>query len=328
MALDFIAVGDTTIDDFIRLKEATVHCDINKENCTISMRWGDKIPFESSVIVYGVGNSANAAVSAKRLGLSTGFISDVGADEHGEEIIKVFKEQDIDVSNITKHKGIPTNYHYVLSYESERTILINQQPYPRKFPMHLPAPKALYLSSLGENTEAYHDEIADYLEKHPDIFFTFQPGTFQMRLGAERLSRLYERANLVVLNKQEAQIVLESKENDIRDLLDAMKKLGPKIVAITDGREGAYATDGTDYFRVPLYPDVRPPLERTGAGDAFASSVTVAMTYGKPLKAALLWGPVNSMSVVQKVGAQEGLLTKDQLLTYIERAPEYRVTPL
>ncbi len=328
MALQFIAVGDTTVDDFIRLKEAKVHCDINSDNCTISMRWGDKIPFESSLKVYGVGNAANAAVSAVRLGLSTGFISHVGADDNGEITIKRFRDENIDVSNIQKHAGIPTNYHYVLSYESERTILINQQHYPRSFPMHLPAPKALYLSSLGENTETYHDEIATYLEAHPDIFFTFQPGTFQMRIGKERLARLYKRADLVVLNKDEAKIVLESSSDDVKELLDGMRALGSKIVAITDGRKGASATDGTEYLSIPLYPDPRPPLERTGAGDAFASSLTVAFVYGKSLKEALLWGPVNSMAVVQKVGAQEGLLTKDELLSFIERAPEYKVSPL
>ena len=327
MALDFIAVGDTTIDDFIRLKEASVHCDIDSENCTISMRWGDKIPFESSTIVYGVGNAANAAVSAKRLGLSTGFVSNVGADERGELIIKSFQEQEIDATEIRKHPGVPTNYHYVLSYESERTILIKHEKFAYSFPMHLEPPKALYLSSLGEHTEAYHDEIAEYAEKHPDMFLAFQPGSFQMRLGVERLSRLYKRANFVVLNKQEAQFVLGSKSDDVRDLMDGMLALGPKIVAVTDGRNGAHATDGTSYFRVPLYPDPRPPKERTGAGDAFASTVTVALLYGKPLSEALLWGPVNSMSVVQKVGAQEGLLTKDALLTYIERAPDYKATP-
>ena len=80
MQHDFVAIGDNATDEFIRLKDAEVHCDINSEHCTICMRWGDKIPFESSVLIPGVGNAANAAVAAARLGLSTAFISNIGDD--------------------------------------------------------------------------------------------------------------------------------------------------------------------------------------------------------------------------------------------------------
>ena len=69
--IEFLAIGDTTIDAFIRLQEASVHCDINKENCQLCMRFGDKIPYEFVEVVPAVGNSANAAVSAARLGLSS-----------------------------------------------------------------------------------------------------------------------------------------------------------------------------------------------------------------------------------------------------------------
>ena len=44
---------------------------------------------------------------------------------------------------------------------------------------------------------------------------------------------------------------------------------------------------------------------------------------------ALLWGPINSMSVVQKIGAQEGLLSKEKLEEYLKIAPEnYKVTKM
>ncbi|MEK7099670.1 MAG: hypothetical protein AAB883_00825, partial [Patescibacteria group bacterium] len=69
------------------------------------------------------------------------------------------------------------------------------------------------------------------------------------------------------------------------------------------------------------YPDTRGPYERTGAGDAFASTVTVALALGKTLDEALLWGPINSMSVVQDVGAQKGLLSRGVLETYLAKAP-------
>jgi sugar/nucleoside kinase (ribokinase family) len=71
-----------------------------------------------------------------------------------------------------------------------------------------------------------------------------------------------------------------------------------------------------------MYPDPAPPVDRTGAGDSFASTVTSALALGKTLPEALSWGPINSMSVVQYIGAQKGLLHKDKLELLRSEAPE------
>ncbi|HYE22991.1 MAG TPA: carbohydrate kinase family protein [Candidatus Paceibacterota bacterium] len=328
--LDFLAIGDTVVDDFILLKDAKVHCDVDTDACTISMRWGDKIPFVSSTIVAGVGNSANAAVSAARLGLNAALMATVGDDRDGEAVMEHFDKERLSTALITRAPGKSTNHHYVLSYESERTILVKPEPYDYVFPMDLPAPKTVYLSSLGEAGEQYYADMAAYLNEHPAIFFTFQPGTFQMNMGVEKLTPIYRRADLLVVNKEEAERILKLPSGqEINALLEALRALGPKHVIITDGREGAYAFDGERTYRVPMYPDDRAPFERTGAGDAFASTITAAITMGLPFSDALLWGPVNSMSVVQEVGAQAGLLTRAKLEEYLQRAPaEYLVTSL
>src|SRR3989344_7560973 len=130
MHLDFVAIGDTAVDEFIRLKDASVSCDVNQQACTISMKWGDKIPYEFSVLVPGVGNAANAAVAAARLGLVTGFVSNVGGDAYGEGILATFTREHVDTRNVRGNEGVPTNHDYVLWYEAERTILIRHEEYP------------------------------------------------------------------------------------------------------------------------------------------------------------------------------------------------------
>ena len=328
--LDFLSIGDTVVDDFILLKDAKVHCDVDTEACTISMRWGDKIPFVSSTLVAGVGNSANAAVSAARLGLNTALMATVGEDRDGEDIMKQFEKEGLSTAYITKAPGKLTNHHYVLSYESERTILVKPEPYDYVFPMDLPPPKTIYLSSLGEAGDKYYADMAQYLDEHPDIFFTFQPGTFQMNMGVEALAPIYRRADLLVVNKEEAERILKLPAGqEIGSLLEATRALGPKTVIITDGRNGAYAFDGTKKLSVPMYPDDREPFERTGAGDAFSSTVTAALTLGLPLEEALLWGPINSMSVVQDLGAQRGLLSREALEEFLKKAPDsYKISTL
>lgn len=72
---------------------------------------------------------------------------------------------------------------------------------------------------------------------------------------------------------------------------------------------------------MPPYPDPKLPYERTGAGDAFASTFTCAIIQGKKIEEALMWAPINSMSVVQQIGAQKGLLTLPQLSEYLRKSP-------
>src|SRR3989338_5778677 len=95
--LDLLAIGDTVIDNFIRLIEAEVHCKVNTEECEICMRWGDKIPFESATEIAGVGNAANAAVSAARLGLGSSLHAYVGEDAHGDQVISTLRAEGGDV---------------------------------------------------------------------------------------------------------------------------------------------------------------------------------------------------------------------------------------
>lgn len=327
---DFLAVGDIVTEPFIRLKDAKVTCNIDNENCTISMRWGDKIPYDSAVVCRAVGNSPNAAVSASRIGLNTALATDIGNDSIGKGNVEQLKKEKISTKYVRTHKGMVSNYHYVLSYESERTILVRHEEYEYRFPKDMKT-RFMYLSSLAANSLPYHKEIEDYLAKHPETFLTLQPGTFQMKLGVTELKPLYERANLLVINKEESERILGLPETgaDIKDLLQKMHAFGPKAVIITDGREGAYSYDGTEMLHIPMYPDNREPIERTGAGDAFASTVTAAMALGLPFRDALLWGPINSMAVVQEIGAQKGLLTRKAIEDFLAKAPDsYKVTTL
>lgn len=320
--IDFLAVGDITTDAFIKLKEADIHCDVNKENCEICMKFGDKVPFEYVKVIKAVGNSANAAVSASRLGLKTSFVTNIGDDQNGSDCLSEMKKRGIDSKYVKRHANTPTNYHFVLWYNSDRTILVNHVEYEYRFPHISRSPKWLYLSSLARNSYDYHLEILEFLKSHPETKLAFQPGTFQMELGINKLKEFYARSEVFVCNVEESQRILANNTRDVKVLLAEMQAHGPKIVLITDGPQGAYMLDGDHFYYMPIYPDPKPPVERTGCGDAFASTFVSAMSMGKTPLEALVWAPVNPMSVVQYIGAQEGLLTLDQFNWWLERAPK------
>lgn len=317
---NFIAIGDVVTDAFIKLKDASVNCDLNREHCTITMAFGDKIPYELVEVVRAVGNCANATVAASRLGLSSALVSNLGDDQNGKECLESLEKDKVDTVFMKTHQGKETNYHYVLWYEDDRTILVKHQQYHRTFP-DIGEPQWLYLTSLGEDTSEYHEQIKKYLKDHPGISLAFQPGTFQIKLGKDELKDIYARTKIFFCNVGEAGRILGLNTLGINELLKRIQALGPKIVVITDGPKGAYAFDGNDVWFQPPYPDPQPPFERTGAGDAFSSTTVVALALGHDLLTALSWGAVNSMSVVQQVGAQKGLLTRPQIEEYLKNAP-------
>ncbi|MGH7234188.1 MAG: carbohydrate kinase family protein, partial [Candidatus Saccharimonadales bacterium] len=189
-------------------------------------------------------------------------------------------------------------------------------------------PKWLYFSSISEHALPYHDQVADWLDEHSEVKLAFQPGTFQMEAGVERLKRIYSRSEVVIVNREEAALITGGNHDDYHDLLGRIHALGVKIAVITDGPNGAVASDQTQILKMPLYPDPAPPLERTGAGDAFAATFVAALIKGNTIAGALQWAPINSMSVVQQVGAQAGLLSEAQLESYLSKAPDnYRPEP-
>lgn len=320
--IDLLAIGDIVIDAFIKLKDAEELT--NHGTLELCVRFGDKVPYESVTIIPAVGNGPNAAVAAARLGLTTAIVSNIGDDKHGRDCLDSLEKDEILTDYITIEKNKNTNYHYVLWYDVDRTILIKHTEFNYKLPP-LGDASWVYLSSLAENSLPYHEEILKYLDDHPNTKLAFQPGTFQIKLGAEKLKKIYERTEILFCNKEEAEIVSGIKSKEILELSKGIAAFGPKIVVISDGPNGAYMYLNDELWQMPVYPDITPPFERTGAGDAFSSTITCALALGKTPLEAFTWGPVNSMSVVQEIGAQKGLLTREKLEEYLKNAPvEYK----
>ncbi len=319
---DFVAIGDITIDAFIQLseKDASVVTDA-KGRKKLQMSFGEKLPYKDVTIVDAVGNAPNASVSAHRLGLKSAIITNIGHDRYGKDCLDALRTEGVSTEYVKVHEGKKTNYHYVLRLGAERTILIKHETYPYRLPAFEMPPRYIYFSSVGEDSMDFHHEIATYVKEHPETKLVFQPGTFQIRLGREILKDLYAVTEIFFCNKEEAQQILETEEDDVPTLLRELKALGPKMPVITDGPNGSFALDGDDAWYMPMYPDPAPPVDRTGAGDSFASTFTSAIALGESVATALSWGPINSMSVVQEIGAQKGLLSRASLLAHLKNAP-------
>ena len=321
MKYDFVGIGDITTDAFIKITDAEEH--IIHGTRELCLRFGDKVPFEEVTEVRAVGNAANAAVAAHRIGLSSALIARVGNDDNGKHCLETLTTQGVATEYVETQNDHPTNYHYVLMFGAERTILVKQAAFSYSLPTwtHDDAPRYLYLTSLGASAKDFHHDIAHFCAEHPETKLVFQPGTFQIKLGKDELKDVYAVTEIFFCNKEEAQTILGVTDTDIKNLLNGIKDLGPKIVFITDGPKGSFVLDSEGMWSIPMYPDPAPPVSRTGAGDATASTTVSYIAQGMSPHNALLRGVINAASVVQGVGAQTKLLTNIQIEEWFAARP-------
>lgn len=325
-----LAIGDMVTDAFIALREDQAEVTTDKNGIKrLSMEFGSKPPYDHVDIIQAVGNSANAAVAFSRLGVRAELMTFLGNDQAGKESLSYLAGENVDTRLASVQEGQKSNYHYVLRYGNDRTILIKYEDYEYNWQPPEEVPDWIYLSMLSESSWQLHEDMLSYLTEYPDTKLAFQPGTFHFKWGTDKLAEVYKRSYIVFMNREEAALITGKNIDSIKELAYALHDLGPKIVVITDGPNGAYVSGEYKFLTMPNYPDPAPPLDRTGAGDAFASTIVAALALGESLETALSWAPINSMSVVQKLGAQAGLLNIEELKTYLKAAPEdYKVKEL
>lgn len=306
-----ITIGDSTLDTFLVIDDATLQCDLSREHCRLCLNYADKVPITHATQSIG-GDAANVAVGCKKLGLKTAVVSELGDDVNGKVIKDGLKKSGVDVSMVKTLKNKETRYSVVLNYKAERTILSYHVERNYSLPT-LPATDWIYYTSLGANFEKLQDNLVRYLSKHPKTKLAMNPGSYQIKNGLNKIKQILPKTDILFLNKEEAERVISSPyEGGVRggvgNQLQQLRRLGPKIVVITDSYNGSYATDGKTNWFMPIY-DVK-AVGKTGAGDAFASAFLSAIILKKDIPTAMQWGTANSASVIQQIGAQKGLLNK------------------
>jgi sugar/nucleoside kinase (ribokinase family) len=313
---DIISIGDATIDTFLLIHDLEIK-NINGHS-KIILNWGDKLPVDKLYKTVA-GNAANNAVGSARLGLKSAFYTVLAHDMGGREIVHKMEKEAVSTHYIIKNDKHSTNASFVISADGERTILVYHEH--RKY--HLPdfAPSNwVYLTSMGEGFEKIYPKLAKYLDTNK-VKLGFNPGTFQLRRGPKFNSTMLKRTEVLSVNVEEAKAWVGNHQ-DPEELCRRLVKLGPKAVALTDGRKGAYSFSAEGFYYVPEFPG--PRVEATGAGDAFTTAYIAALHYNFPHAEALRWGPVNAASVVAEIGPQKGLLSKTELLKRLAKTRKFQ----
>jgi sugar/nucleoside kinase (ribokinase family) len=173
---------------------------------------------------------------------------------------------------------------------------------------------------MGETFQPFYNHFVDFLNKNTDVKLAFNPGSRQVRAGLSVLKPILEKTYVIYVNREEAETLtgMESSRSHEKELIQKLCGLGPKVSIITDGSNGAFMYDGIKLLHSGVLPV--DAYERTGAGDAFGAGCISALIKGKSFEEALLWGTVNSASVIGYIGSQKGLLKESEMPAWVERA--------
>ena len=315
--LDILCIGDAVLDIFLQIPDDSPRFDLNKEKTQLLIDYGYKIHVDSYTKEIG-GNACNTAVGISRLGKNTGLCAEIGNDEFSNFIINRLNQEHINTAFVTQNPNKKTSFSIGLSFRGERTLLVEHVDRDHNFDIENSSARFIYLTSIGDVWQNAYQHTLDFVKK-TNSFLAFNPGTLQLQEKGRLVMEIIENTNYLFLNKQEAQMLLYGKDenlpedkSDIKKMLFGLKTLGAKNIIITDSSNGSFTIDesGKNYHLDIVKVKV---VEKTGAGDGYNAGFISAILNGKSITDAMIWGTLNSASVIQQVGAQKGLLTKDEL---------------
>jgi len=314
---DLITIGDSTVDTFLVIDEGSLSCSLDTLAIKLCINYADKICVTHTAQSVG-GNAANVAVGARRIGLSTAIVTELGDDINGQTIFGELERAKVDTKYVKILPNHVTRYSIVLNYKSERTIFSSHVKRTYSLPI-LPKTKWIYYTSMGKSFDKTQTKLLEYLKKNPDVKLAHNPGSHQIKEGLNHIKKILPHVNLLIVNKEEG-IKFVGEKKSISEIISALHSIGPQAVVLTDGTRGSYASSGTGiYFMKPYSIKAK---AKTGAGDAYTSGFLSAMVKGKDMPTSMQWGSANASGVIQKFGAQKGLLSLSKIKKIIEDHPK------
>lgn len=332
---DIIAIGGATLDFFVESSKDSIMEFRNRDGKKeyFCLGYGDKVEIEKSSFDIG-GGAVNTAASFAKQGFSTSLLVKTGSGHISEYLLSKVHRRNIDTSCLIKSKEHRTGFSIILtSFEGDRTVLMQRGANSTLAKNDidwdaLANTKAIYCSSLSNDSEKVLPDIADFCHQK-NIIFACNPGGITIREGMDAKIDSLSKMNILFLNKREASdftgiVEKFDKNNDdginfyIKEMLVNLKKYVKDIVVITDGKKGVYVHDGHKFYYAKPYP--AKVVSTLGAGDAFASTFFGTLLKTDDIKKAIAFASINSASVVSEYGAQRGLKTHEELCAIYEKA--------
>ena len=261
--VSIIGVGDNTVDCYIHLGK-----------------------------MFPGGNAVNVPVLAQRYGASGSYLGWLADDTRGRLIHNSLKKEGVDLSNTRMVSG------------ENACCEINLVDGDRVF--------GNYSEGVCDQialTEDDYSFISQFDLTHTSLYSFIEPFLPDLKSASKKLSfdftsdwdqdYLQNHAPFVDI------AILSSKEDKLEEnkpLMDWISSLGPEIVLITGGEQGALLSNGQNYLSQPIVQtDIL--VDTLGAGDAFAARFLFEHLKGTPLNMAMEFAAISAAETCKYHGA-------------------------
>ncbi len=244
------------------------------------------------------GAPANVAAQAALLGMRAQFVGKVGKDMHGDFLLKRLQRLGVDVSAAVQDPDVFTTLAFVgVDKETaERSFSFARKPGAdtRLSPSELPREalrscRALHVGSLSLTDEPARSATLQAIEiaKAAGALISYDPN-YRASLwpskaeALERMSSLLDKADLVKLSEEEAELLCGTA--DAEQAAQLVLARGAGLVAITLGAEGAFVATRAASTHIPSIPCF--PRNTTAAGDAFWGALLYKVVHEQGIRTA------------------------------------------
>lgn len=310
---DVITIGTATRDAFLKSREFKIISTPEYASGEgLCLPAGAKIELEDIIFATG-GGATNAAVTFSRQGYSTATICKIGNDVSGREVLSSLKSEGISTGFVIEDHDLKTGYSVlILSGSGERTVLVYRGA-SDDF-------KTVDINPTKLNTKWFYiagslpiEILNVVLNQAQNIKakVAMNPSRNQIELGLRGLGEVLKKIDVVIMNREEGAFLTGidfKREEKIFSVLDEYIK---GIVVLTDGPKGVLVSDGKNIYKAGIYKE-KILADRTGAGDAFGSGFVAGLIKDNNIEYAIKLASANATSVVESIGAKEGILTQNK----------------
>lgn len=325
-----ICVGSASKDIFFPTAEGIIletPQDLTSQ-VKVAFELGGKFRAENRYEGIG-GVAANVSVGLARLGIMSSCYSHLGADDVGRGIKHLLSQEGVNTSLLTLDSSVQSDLSAIIVIEQtgDRIIFHNRDANEKLKVSEEECGNAdwLYISSLNGDWHQNVSVLRRAAQAHT-LRIALNPGQHNIKDDPKLILEWLSEVDMLFLNKDEAIEILlanqvEKQPEKLQDevnLLRLLREHGPMVVALTDGKRGAWTSDGKSVWHAESF-EPYGLRDTTGGGDAFGSGFFSAYLKGFSLEICLQYGICNAGSVVGYYGATPGLLDEQKMMTLIHQ---------
>lgn len=266
------------------------------------------------------GDTSNFCIAAARQGAPTAYLSAVGDDHFGKNLLDLWKTENVSTEHVGATPGTSTGIYFVTHNDEGHHFhyLRAGSAASRYTPAQLPLAAieqaaVLHLSgiSLAISESACDSGLAAMAHARKHGVLTSLDTNLRLRLwplerARVKMEEAFKLCDICLPSWEDASILTGLDDRDA--IVDKLLSYGVKLVAFKLGKEGCYVA--TPQERRMVAPHTVDALDATGAGDCFGGAFIAELAAGRDPFTAARYANVAAALSTTGYGAVEPIPTR------------------